>query len=154
METVEAGGLLRELREGRAWTITELAKRARVSHTTIRNYEHGRERDDGSPFKPNESKVAMVAKAFDQDEPEVLRAFGLEQRALRVEAAASATVPEDSPVVANSGQMLTVVDMLAGTTDTIIVRDEQGRHRLFKEVKLPAAFPVARTDYGPDDAPF
>ncbi len=139
------GVVLRKLREAHGYTLTQLAKRAGVSHTTIRNYERGT-REDGSKFTPNEGKVMKVAAVFPPDErAEILEAFGMVDLARSARSEAEATESD----VSREGQQFTVVGVVAGSTDTIIVRDEQGQHRIFRELKLGRS-----SLYDPDEAPF
>lgn len=146
MDAQQAGKTLLRIREARGYSMTEVAKRAGVSHTTVRNYERGI-REDGSEFTPNEGKVMKVAAAFPpQDRAEILEAFGLEEMAKSVQEQTQATATATS----HEGQRFTVVGMVAGSKDTIIVRDEEGQHRIFRELKLRSSPDY----YGPDEAPF
>jgi len=144
MNAENPGAVLKKLREAHGYTLTQLAKKAGVSHTTIRNYERGT-RDDGSVFTPNEGKVMKVAAVFPPDErAEILEAYGMVDLAHNARSEAKATEPPPS----RKGQRFTVEGVVAGSTDTIIVRDEHGQLRIFRELK------VGRSLYGPDEAPF
>lgn len=145
MSSENPGAVLKKIREAHGYTLTQLAKKAGVSHTTIRNYERGI-RKDGSAFTPNEGKVMKVAAVFPPDErAEILEAYGMVDLARNARSEAKAT---EQPV-SQEGQQFTVVGVVAGSPDTIIVRDDQGQHRIFRELKLGGS-----SIYGRDEAPF
>jgi transcriptional regulator with XRE-family HTH domain len=85
---MQAGELVVRLRKARGWSRRELARRADLSETTVRNLEAGG-RTDNLEYGPSEKTLRQVADAFGgTDGGDFLRAYGRDDMARFVEASA------------------------------------------------------------------
>lgn len=76
----KGGEVLGHLRHQNGLSVSELARRAKVSATTVINYERGM-RPNGDEFTPNPTVLLKVASVFPpRDAAHLLATFGVEER--------------------------------------------------------------------------
>lgn len=134
MDERRAGQVLAQLRQRSGLGVSELARRAKVSATTIVNYERGT-RPNGDPFKPNPTVLLKVAAVFGPKEAaQLLASFGMADRQAGLpQGPAEPVTRRDYPAgsefkligrAANDPRQLVFQDP---NGEIVILVDEQGR---------------------------
>jgi transcriptional regulator with XRE-family HTH domain len=72
------GDFIYKLRQGRGWTLRELAKQSGISFGRLGEIERGIDAHSGKPFVPSYMAVTRLARAFGLPPADLLRSAGHE----------------------------------------------------------------------------